>query len=345
MRGFVAAFAGAVGLLWCAAAAAEADTGAASIAGACTATGAFGERFGATAVNGRPHRVGLVLNAENVAIDPAFAPFTDAEVVFSQSSGRVHRITGSAEYASDAEADAAYAAAVRAFAADPRFLAQPSGDEESAAYHFTNPVSAAGFRVELYTSGKTLLLACVDLARQQSATQEWRQHLGFGPTPPAAPAVGQAWDAAAVAQTHCTREGGFGQRFGQRLVGRSRAGFTEYNRTLTSRVSFPPFQHFEATITPRSRVVISITAKASFANATEASSAYAALVAAYQATGRFPRQSQDTLISGPAGISFSSDESLLDGYGAFVALAGNEVQVVCSDNAGLTRAFEEAFPR
>jgi hypothetical protein len=92
-------------------------------------------------------------------------------------------------------------------------------------------------------------------------------------------------------------------------------------------------------------VVISITAKASFADATEASSAYAALVAAYQATGRFPRQAQDTLISGPAGISFSSDESSLDGYGVFVALAGNEVQVVCSDNAGLTRAFDEAFPR
>jgi len=127
----LAALTGAVVLVWSGAAATQVVS---PITDSCTADSAFDEQFGATAVNGRPPNPGLVLNAEHVEIAPSFAPFTEAEVVFSQTSDRVHRVTGFAEYANEAEADAAYAAAVRAFAADHAFSRSPRATRRRAGF-------------------------------------------------------------------------------------------------------------------------------------------------------------------------------------------------------------------
>lgn len=341
MRGFIAAVAGTIAVMWCGAAVAEVNGPA--ITSHCTSAGAFGERFGASAVNGRPRS--RLFNAQYVEIAPSFTPFTQAEVVFMQDSGRVHRVTGVATFANEADAEAAFAAAAGAFAQDPRFIPQPTGDDQSVAFHFADPDNTSGFGVELSVGASTLSLTCFDAALSQRATNEWRRQFGLGPTPSAAPAPPQEWSAAAIAQHQCTPDGAFGQQFGQRLRGRSRPGLTEHNRILTSRASFPPFQHFEATITPKTRVIQNMTARASFRDAAEASAAYAALVAAYESNGRFPHQRQDRLIGGPAGIAFSSDESSLVDYSLFVGLEGLEVRLVCSNNAILSQAFDEAFGR
>lgn len=343
MRGFSTAIAGAIWfIVSCDGAAAQSDS--AAITSYCSSGGAFGQQFGARRDGGGASWGILSMNAEYVEIS-AFAPFTRAEVVVTDDTRRAHRITGTATFADERDAQAAYAAAVAAFNQDQRFISQPGGDEQSAAYYADDPNSRSGFKAELSWAERTLMLACADTALSQAAGTEWRANFGLGPMPQAAPALTEDWSAATIAQEQCTPDGAFGQRFGQRISGRSRSGLTEVNRILASPPSYPPFRHLEVTITPRTRLAQNITAGATFADARTATAAHSALVAAYEATGRFVRRSEDRLVSGPAGTAFYSDESTSVGYSVFVALDGREVRIVCSDSALMSQAFNEAFGR
>lgn len=338
MRTIAAAITTSLALMWTGAAAAEVNG--ATIASYCTDMGAFGENFGATATNAEVRSRLGVFNSVYVNLT-GFAPFADAEVVFSDDTRRLHTITGIAHFETEAEAQATYTAATGAFDQDTTFITQPTGDPQIAAYSDDD----AEFKAELTLTGRTLMLACSNTALARQARSEWTNNFGFGPRPDTAPATGGEWNAAAIAEQQCTPEGAFGQRFGTRVRGRSRAGFTEVNRIMTSPAPISPFQHFEVTITPRSRVVQQVTAKAAFTDARAASAAYQALVTAYEANGRMPHRSEDSLIAGPAGIVFSSADTSSVGYSVFIGLDGLDVIVACSDNALLGRAFDEAFNR
>ncbi len=304
MRAMVAAMAGTIALMCGGVAAAQ--TAGAAMAGYCTSTGGFDQRLGAGAVNGAVAQSIPALNSYYVETS-AFAPFRQVEVGFTDDTHRVHRITGMVTFDTAEEAQAAFDQAERALDQDDRFIVQPTGDEESAAYYSEDPSNPSGFKVELTKSERSVLLACVDSALSKTARTEWTQNFGFGAMAQAAPAILDGWDATSVAETQCTADGAFGQRFGQRMRGGSRQGFTEFNRILNGRPRFPPFQHVEATVTSTSRVVHEIAARATFPDARSASEAYQALVAAYEANDRLPYRNEDRLLTGMAGTSFASD--------------------------------------
>lgn len=343
MRAMVAAVAGAFALMCGGVAAAQTDG--AAIAGYCTSTGGFDQRFGSTTINGAAPNSRPLLNSHYVETS-AFPPFRQVEVTLTDDTHRVHNVTGIVTFDTEAEAQAAFEQAEHALDQDDRFIVQPTGDEESAAYYSEDPSNPSGFKIELTKSERTLLLACVDSALSQTARTEWTQNFGFGAIAPAAPAITEGWDATAVAETQCTTEGAFGQRFGQRVRGGSRQGFTEFNRILNGRPRFPPFQHVEATVTSTSRVVHEIAARATFPDARSASEAYQALVAAYEANDRLPYRNEDRLLTGMAGTAFASDgPGATSGYYVFVGLEGRELRMSCASMDVLRRAFDEAFSR
>lgn len=342
MRAALAAIVGIIAFMSCSAALAQSDG--AAITGYCTNSGAFDQHFGELRDGGR--RRGLFsFNGETIALTD-FVPFTEAEVVATDDTRRTHLISGIANFKTEAEAQAAYESAANSFNQDQRFISQPTSDAASIAYYVDGPNGADGFKVELTQIGQTLTLACSDTALSRTAGAEWRENFGLGAMPPPASALTQGWDANAIAQQHCTPNGAFGQRFGQRARGRSRQGLTEFNLILTSPTeTFPPFQHFEVTVTPRTRMVQSITAAATFANARTAADAQAALVTAYEANGRLPERSEDHLMTGPAGTVFSSEEYSDIDYYVMIARDGREVRLVCANNTLLRQAFDEAFGR
>jgi hypothetical protein len=343
MRVMVAAVAGTIALMCGGLAAAQTDGTA--IAGYCTSSGGFDQRFGSGTVNGAAPDSRPLLNAHYVDTS-AFAPFRRVEVALTDDTHRVHRITGIVTFDTEAEAQTAFDQTERALDQDDRFIVQPTGDEDSATYYSEESSRPSGFKVELTQSGRTLLLACVDVALSETARTEWTQNFGLGAIAEAAPALPDGWDATAIAERQCTAEGAFGQRFRERTRGGSRQGLTEFNRILTRPDPFPPFQHLEVTITPRSRLIQDIAARATFPDARSASDAYQALVAAYEANGRLPYRSEDRLMTGTAGIVFSSDSpGSSTGYYAFVGLNGRELRISCSDMGLLRQSFDEAFRR
>lgn len=343
MRVMVAALAGAMALMCGGVASAQTDG--AAIAGYCTSTGGFDQRFGATTINGAAPESRPLLNAHYVETS-SFAPFRRVEVVLTDDTHRVHRVTGMVTFDTAEEAQEAFEQAERALDQDDRFIVQPTGDEESAAYYSEDPSNPSGFKVELTKTERTLMLACADAALSVQARTEWTQNFGFGAIALPAPAILEGWDATTIAETQCTADGAFGQRFGQRLRGGSRQGFTEFQRILNNPPRSPPFRHLEVSVTPRSRVIHDIAARAAFPDARSASDAYRALVAAYEANGRLPYRNEDTLMTGMAGTSFSSNSSGgSSGYYVFIGLSGRELRISCADMDVFSQAFDEAFRR
>jgi hypothetical protein len=151
----------AIALAWSGAAAAQSVSGA-QIAGQCTAEGAFGQRFGAETVNGA---AGMALmNSQMVDLPASFAPFVDAEVVFTVRSRRIHTVTGMARFASDSEAKAAFDAAVAAMEADTRFATHMTEYEDSMVFYTTDQDAMTGLKADISVNGREIVYFCTDLA-------------------------------------------------------------------------------------------------------------------------------------------------------------------------------------
>jgi hypothetical protein len=311
-----------------------------AIADQCTGAGAFGERFGASRTAGSTTSSFAMMNAQYVDLDASHAPFTSAEIVFTQHSRRVHTITGLARFDGEEEAADQLAAIAATLARDSRLLPQPA-EEETARFHIEG--ANEGVQLELSLLGSTLMLRCADIALYRRARAEVT---GASVSPRPAPATQASWDAAAIAQQNCTAEGAFGQRFGQRPSGRTSPGATEFNHIIAAPAAYAPFTEVEVTITPRSRTIHSISGRAYFGNARDALGAYETLVAAFDASQRFPYRRADALMTGAAGMGFSTrEEGSPTGHYALITLEGREVQIVCNDFDRFTGALEEAFSR
>lgn len=157
----------------------------------------------------------------------------------------------------------------------------------------------------------------------------------------------QTWSADEVAQ-HCTMEGAFGQTFGERRAN-GRTGvvnrqFGEHDRTVRPPTAYPPFTAFEIKLTPLTRLITQVTARARFESDAEAEDAYQQIVAAYDRGNRFPFQNEDMILlqEAPAGITFKT-EDYEAALSATVARAGRTVYLVCAHGPLSAQGFREAF--
>lgn len=159
----------AIALAWSGAAAAQSATGA-QIANQCTSVGAFGQTFGAESVNGATTM--RLSNSQMVNLPASFAPFREAEMVFTIRSRRIHTITGMARFDSEAEATAAFDAATEALEADPRFAASEEQYEDSIAFFTTAPDQSTGLKADISVSGREIVYFCTDSALFQQTLNE-----------------------------------------------------------------------------------------------------------------------------------------------------------------------------
>lgn len=169
MQRLGAAIAMAIALAWSGAAAAQSASGA-QIANQCTTEGAFGQTFGAQSVNGTPTM--RLSNSQMVDLPASFAPFVDAEVVFTIRSRRIHTITGMARFANEGEASAAFDAAVDALEADERFSTSEQEYEDSVAFYTTGPDALTGLKADISVSGREITYFCTDLALYRRTLDE-----------------------------------------------------------------------------------------------------------------------------------------------------------------------------
>jgi len=170
MQRLGAAIAVAIALAWSGAAAAQSVNGA-QMAGQCTAEGAFGQSFGAERVNGGGTGMAL-MNSQFVELPASFAPFSEAEVVFTMRSRRIHTITGIARFNSEAEAEAAYDAAVEALENDQRFVTSVQEFDDGIVFYTTGPDAATGLKADISFSGREITYFCTDQALFQRTMDE-----------------------------------------------------------------------------------------------------------------------------------------------------------------------------
>jgi hypothetical protein len=178
------------------AAAAEAAGEPAPLAALCSAEGAFGQRFGEP-VRGQqtglpsPFRTQIVLGEE-------LRPFTQAEVMLTQDSRRVHRVNGMVGFKTDADA--------RAFVGKVRDAFRDAGwhptaessasmgdlesvDLEAVEIALTTGTGNGARRLELGTFGRTVILSCLAPEMTREALREWLAPPVVGQERPQAPAL------------------------------------------------------------------------------------------------------------------------------------------------------------
>jgi hypothetical protein len=218
-------------LTWSGVAAAQ-DVNGATIAAQCQAQGAFGQSFGASGVNGQ---AGMgMMNSQFVTIPAGYAPFTEAEVVFTVRSRVIHTITGMAQFESEAQATEMFGAAVTALRADPRFVTSEQEFEDGIAFYTTGPDAANGLKADISVSGRTITYFCTDLALYRRTFDELAGRDITAstprPTPPqiALPAVGENVCSNADARTSFLA--GFEPQLSQ-IMGYG-GEITRYNETL-----------------------------------------------------------------------------------------------------------------
>lgn len=161
MQRLGAAIVATIAWAWSGAAAAQGVSGT-QIANQCTAESAFGQTFGAENVNGAATI--RLSNSQMVNLPATFAPFREAEVVFTIRSRRIHTITGMARFDSEAAAAAAFDAAVEVLEADPRFAASEEEYEDSIAFYTTAPDQPTGLKADISVSGREIVYFCTDSA-------------------------------------------------------------------------------------------------------------------------------------------------------------------------------------
>lgn len=130
----------------------------------CAKAGAFGQTFGGGPAKGAQFMINSVF-AEVTGYDP----FTQAELVYTPNSRKLHTVNVSARYASDEAARKALAALGVAAKASGRFKLDEDaeGGEDDITFN-----SADGMRLNLFLLGPELNLACVDTGLQQRAMDE-----------------------------------------------------------------------------------------------------------------------------------------------------------------------------
>ncbi len=155
---------------------------AAQAANYCTAEGAFGERFGASGVNGVP---GVrMMNSQFVTPAQAYA-FSEIEATFTHLSHRLHTISAMASFADADAAVEAYDALDEALAS--RFQYAGVNDlEDGIAYYSGDPATETGFKVEIMLMGDDLQFTCTDRALFQLTMDEFtgRARVAGPPAPP-----------------------------------------------------------------------------------------------------------------------------------------------------------------
>lgn len=181
MRGMFAALASAL-ILLCGATAAEAalPEGAANF---CTAEGGFGERFGATEINGQSRS--RVMNSQTITLPATYAPFTQAEVTVTHLSRRVHTINAIAPYPNE---EAAIEAALE-FEETLEAHFPHSGlneMEDGFAFYSSDPALPGGWKVEIVQFGSEVQFICIDRTLYQQTMEELfgRARIAEQPTPP-----------------------------------------------------------------------------------------------------------------------------------------------------------------
>lgn len=221
----------AIALAWSGAAAAQSVNGAA-IAAQCTAEGAFGQRFGAESVSGAPGMA--LMNSQMVDLPAEFAPFSEAEVVFTIRSRRIHTITGMARFATDEEASAAFDAALEALEADPRFVTSEQEYEDSMVFYTTGPNAQDGLKADISVSGREIVYFCTDVALYQRTLAELAGRDITAdtarPTPPQMTLPDVPDNVCATAEGRTAFISGFEPKL-QEIVGYGTA-ITRYNETL-----------------------------------------------------------------------------------------------------------------
>ncbi len=165
----------------------------------CSDQGGFGEVFGEP-VRGQQTGLPSPFRAQ-VMLDEALRPFTEAEVMLTQDSRRVHRVNGTVAFATDADA--------RAFIRNVRDAFRGAGWEptpESSAWMgdlaavdlgalhiaLTTGSGAGARRLELGTLGRTVILSCLAPEMTREALREWLAPPVVGeerPQPPVLPAA------------------------------------------------------------------------------------------------------------------------------------------------------------
>lgn len=231
MQRLGAAIAMAIALAWSGSAAAQSVNGA-QIAAQCTAEGAFGQRFGAESVNGAPGMA--LMNSQMVDLPAEFAPFNQAEVVFTIRSRRIHTITGIARFASEEAAYDAYEAALDALQADTRFVTSEQEYEDSMIFYTTGPDAQNGLKADISVSGREITYFCTDIALFQRTMLELSGRDVTAdtarPTPPQMTLPDVPANVCATAEGRTTFLAGFEPKL-QEIVGYGTA-ITRYNETL-----------------------------------------------------------------------------------------------------------------
>lgn len=163
----------ATGLIWGAAATAQPMNGA-QIANQCTVEGAFGQRFGQQVVGSADGGSA----SQFVGLPASFAPFRRAEVSVTPNTGLVHSVAGVAQFNSEADARAAFDAAIAALHADSRFATSlESSVREGKTFYTGEPFGDDGLAAEIWIESRELVYFCSDAALAQRAFDErtgWR---------------------------------------------------------------------------------------------------------------------------------------------------------------------------
>lgn len=133
---------------------------AAGVLDLCTSEGALGHRFGEPRAAGG--RIGAV-NSQFVSPAPEFAPFEEAELVYTARSQVLHSIVGIATFDSPEAAEAAVDEIAAAAERDPRFVENSDGGLATLVL-FTDEAEDRGLRIEVGTLGRNLDFMCIDAA-------------------------------------------------------------------------------------------------------------------------------------------------------------------------------------
>ena len=135
----------------------------------CTSEGALGYRFGEQRAAGG--RIGLT-NSQFVSLAPEFAPFEEAELVFTGRSQVLHSVVGIATFVSPEAAEAAVDEIEAAAARDPRFVRSSYRGFVETLVLSTDETEDRGLRIEVGTLGRNLDLTCIDAALRERTFDE-----------------------------------------------------------------------------------------------------------------------------------------------------------------------------
>ena len=166
----IAAFAALLALSFAGVAHAREPTDAAKVASYCTAQGAFGQSFGATAISGRLKMQSM--NSEFVTPGALYPPFDDVEIVRLTQSRKIHTITGTAEYDDVVQAKANLKAIADAVRAGGKFPNEKPVDAGETAF-WSAADENSGVHLDLMTMGRGLYFTCVDAALAGKAMDEF----------------------------------------------------------------------------------------------------------------------------------------------------------------------------